>query len=149
MHTEAEFTERRGQTRELIQKLLAERQALLVAFCEVAGLEPFHPDKPVRGLLQRFCQLLVDYVAAVHFELCTRIDEGFERRSSVRQAAAEVLPRISSTTDTVVEFNDRYEVLTPEKLARGLSEDLSEMGRVLATRFELEDRLFEALLVRA
>lgn len=145
---QTEFVERRGQTRELVQKLLAERQALLVAFCEVAGLEPYHPDKPVRSLLQKFCQLLVDYVAVVHFELCTRIDEGSERRGSVRRAAAEVLPRISAITDQVVEFNDHYEVLTPEKLARGLAQDLSDMGKILATRFELEDRLFEALLAR-
>ena len=52
-------------------------------------------------------------------------------------------------TEEVVEFNDRYEVLTPEKLAGGLSEDLSRVGETLAVRFELEDRLFAALLARS
>ena len=144
-----EFVERRGHTRDLVQRLLAERQDLLVAFCEVAGLEPYHPDKPVRSLLRKFCQLLVDYVAVVHFELCTRIADGGERRAGVRAVAEEVFPRLSAITDEVVEFNDRYEVLTPEKLAGGLSEDLSRVGETLAVRFELEDRLFAALLARS
>jgi regulator of sigma D len=148
MQQDATFVERRGRTREVIEKLLAERQQLLVAFCEVAGLEPFHPDTPVRRLLQRFCQLLVDYVAMIHFELYNRIAEGTERRARVLHSAAEIYPRLASTTDWAVEFNDRYEVLTPEKLAKGLAQDLSAAGNILAERFELEDRLFEALLAR-
>ena len=99
--------------------------------------------------LRKFCQLLVDYVAVVHFELCTRIADGGERRAGVRAAAEEVFPRLSAITEEVVEFNDRYEVLTPEKLAGGLSEDLSRVGETLAVRFELEDRLFAALLARS
>jgi regulator of sigma D len=142
------LTERRGRTREVIGNLIAERQALLVAYCEVAGLEPYHPDKPVRALLQRFCQLLVDYVAMIHFELYNRIAEGTERRGRVLQVAAQVYPRLAATTDSAIEFNDRYEVLTPEKLSRWLPEDLSELGQTLAARFELEDRLFESLLAR-
>jgi regulator of sigma D len=148
MSPETPFVERRARTREVIEKLLAERQALLVAFCEVGGLEPYHPDKPVRRLLQQFCQLLVDYVAMIHFEVFNRIAEGAERRGGVLQVAAEVYARISATTDQAIEFNDRHEVLTPEKLAEGLSRELSEMGQMLGERFELEDRLFDALLSR-
>jgi regulator of sigma D len=148
MLTQDEFVERRAQTREVIEKLLAERQALLVAFCEVAGLEPYHPEKPVRRLLQQFCQLLVDYVAMIHFELYNRIAEGTERRANVLRVAAQVYANISATTDRAVEFNDRYELLTPDKLGKGLAQELSEMGQVLAARFELEDMLFEALLTR-
>lgn len=144
-----EFVERRGHSRDLVQKLLAQRQDLLVAFCEVAGLEPYRPDKPVRSLLRKFCQLLVDYVAVVHFELCTRIADGGERRAGVRAVAEEVFPRLSAITEEVVEFNDRYEVLTPEKLAGGLPDDLSRIGETLAARFELEDRLFAALLAKS
>ena len=148
MLTQDEFVERRAQTREVIEKLLAERQALLVAFCEVAGLEPYHPEKPVRRLLQQFCQLLVDYVAMIHFELYNRIAEGTERRANVLRVAAQVYANIAATTDRAVEFNDRYELVTPDKLGKGLAQELSEMGQVLAARFELEDMLFEALLTR-
>jgi regulator of sigma D len=148
MRPQADFTERRGQTREIIEKLLAERQALLVAYCEVAGLEPYHPEKSVRSLLPRFCQLLVDYVAMIHFELYRRITEGTERRGQVLRVAAQVYPRLASTTDQAVEFNDRYEFLTPDKLGHSLAGELSGMGQTLAARFELEDRLFEALLGR-
>jgi regulator of sigma D len=148
MLTQDEFVERRAQTREVIEKLLAKRQVLLVAFCEVAGLEPYHPEQPVRRLLQRFCQLLVDYVAMIHFELYNRIAEGTERRANVLRVAAQVYANIATTTDRAVEFNDRYELVTPDKLGKGLAQELSEMGQVLAARFELEDLLFQALLTR-
>ncbi|PUB91137.1 MAG: Rsd/AlgQ family anti-sigma factor, partial [gamma proteobacterium symbiont of Ctena orbiculata] len=37
---EGSVEERRTVTQDLIDKLLAERQEMLVRFCEVAGLEP-------------------------------------------------------------------------------------------------------------
>ena len=148
MPLETMVEERRSRTSDTINKLLAERQQLLVSFCRVAGLEPYTLDKSLLTLLREFCQVLVDYVATVHFELYTRIDEGTERRAGVTAVAEQVYSRIAETTEMAVDFNDKYEVVNQEKLAQSLSEDLSSLGQVFASRFELEDRLFTALLER-
>ena len=148
MPLETMVEERRSRTSDTINKLLAERQQLLVSFCRVAGLEPYTLDKSLLTLLREFCQVLVDYVATVHFELYTRIDEGTERRAGVAAVAEQVYPRIAETTEMAVDFNDKYEVVNQEKLAQSLSEDLSRLGQAFASRFELEDRLFTALVER-
>ena len=88
-------TERRERTKQTIAKLLRERQKVLVLFCQVAGLEPYTPDKhkPVLAQLQEFCQLLVDYSAFGHFEIYDRIGRGEERREHVANVAEALYPR--------------------------------------------------------
>ncbi len=138
--------ERRTGSRELVDNLLKERQQLLVRFCQLAGLEPYTPDKPVATRLQDFCQILVDYLAAVHFELYTRFSDGRERRQAVLNVADTHYSRITLTTEHAVDFNDKYEKINWSTVLETLPDDLSELGEVLAARFELEDRLFAALL---
>ena len=46
--------ERRAKTQEMVEKWLAERQEMLVLFCQLAGLEPFTPDKSTKRLLKDF-----------------------------------------------------------------------------------------------
>ncbi len=140
--------ERRSRTREIINGLLAERQDLLVSFCRVAGLEPHRENKPVNMLVKEFCQVLVDYAAAVHFELYTRVAEGKERRGQVLKIAQESYPTIAAITQRAVDFNDKYEGSSGDAVADTLAEDLSKLGEELALRFELEDELFRALLER-
>ncbi len=137
--------ERRTGTRELVGNLLKERQQLLVRFCQLAGLEPYTPDKPVATRLQEFCQILVDYLAAVHFELYTRLSDGRERRQAVLKVAERHYPRLTVTTEHAVDFNDKYENINWSTVLETLPDDLSELGEVLAERFELEDKLFTAL----
>ena len=80
--------ERRTGSQELVQKLVAERTEMLVLYCQLAGLEPFgngknSRTKPAQELLQKFCQVLVDYIAAGHFSLYERIVNGTERRQQI------------------------------------------------------------------
>lgn len=144
-------TERREQTKQTIAKLLRERQQVLVLYCQVAGLEPYTPDKqkPVLARLQEFCQLLVDYSAFGHFEIYDRIGRGEERRAQVAHVAEELYPRIVETTNAAVAFNDKYDPSDHPLSIDHLSDDLSALGQVLATRIEMEDRLIGALLERA
>ena len=131
----------------MVKNLLAERQEMLVAFCRLAGLEPYAPDKPVKRLLEEFCQLLMDYTAFSHFELYRRISEGDERRDQVRQVAERVSQMITDVTDSAVAFNDKYDASTDHALPmESLPQDLSDLGERLAVRLELEDQLVEALL---
>jgi regulator of sigma D len=130
----------------MVKKLLAERQEMLVAYCRLAGLEPYTPDKPVKRRLAELCQLLMDYTAFGHFELYRRISEGEERRKRVLEVAREVYPKITDITDATVEFNDKYDTSNHPLKLEALPEDLSQLGERLAERMELEDRLVAALL---
>ena len=141
-----EYEERRVGTRQMVKNLLAERQEMLVAFCRLAGLEPYAPDKPVKRLLEEFCQLLMDYTAFGHFELYRRISEGDERRNQVREVAERVSQMITDVTDSAVEFNDKYDASDHALSMDCLPQDLSDLGERLAVRLELEDELIEALL---
>ena len=141
-------SERRSRTRKIINGLVNERQQLLVAFCQVAGLEPHGHDGRFGTPLKEFCQILVDYAAAVHFELYARVAEGKERRAEVLRIAKESYPKIAEITQQAVDFNDKYDQTSADAATGSLQADLSRLGEQLAMRFELEDQLFTALLTR-
>jgi regulator of sigma D len=143
---EKNYATPRAQTRALIEKMLAERQEMLVLLCKVSGLAPFMPDKPVKTVLTEFCQILVDYIASAHFGLYRRIAEGTERRRPVIEVAKELYPAIDATTQAAVEFNERYEKLVGTVYLETLHQDLSRLGEMLATRVDLEDRLISSML---
>lgn len=138
--------DRRSGSRSLVTRLLQERRDMLVLFCRVAGLDPFPHGERTRQLLQEFCQILVDYVAAAHFSLYERILNGTERRQSLVRLAQTLYPRIEACTETAIVFNDKYDC---EDRCRDLSllpDDLSELGEALALRIELEDQLISRIL---
>jgi regulator of sigma D len=137
--------ERRARTRAFIQKLLAERAQMLVLYFRVAGLAPYQSPEPVQELLDQFCQLLVDYVAAGHFGLYYRITNGTERRREVAELADKIYPRIAQTTERAVEFNDRHDAKRVED-PQSLSRDLSSLGEEIAQRIDLEDQIIAAML---
>jgi len=138
--------ERRTRTRALIEKMLAERQQMLVLYERVAGIEPYAEQKPKKELLEEFSQILVDYIAAGHFSLYERIAEGRERRRGVIKLAEELYPRIANTTQAAIDFNDAYEQSPGSGLTEELAVHLSKLGEELAVRIELEDRLIEEML---
>jgi regulator of sigma D len=138
--------DRRTGTRTMIDKLLAERKEMLTLYWHVAGLEPLTPEKPIKEHLQEFCEVLVDYIAFGHFEVYDRIGSGKERRGAVVSIAEQIYPNILDTTDVAVAFNDKYDENDHELHLENLSKDLSQMGEVIATRIELEDRLIEVML---
>ena len=97
--------ERRSGTKQVIDKMIAERQEMLVLYERVAGIEPYAPDPPNADLLQEFSQVLVDYIAAGHFSLYERIADGKERRHKVIQLAGDLYPEIAETTQAAISFN--------------------------------------------
>lgn len=142
-----EDSERRTRSRDMIDKLLVERQEMLALFCQVAGLEPYSADKPVKEKLGEFCQVLMDYMAFGHFEIYDRISRGEERRNGVVDIAQEVYPRVVAATDAAVAFNDKYDSSDHELVLDKLPDDLSHLGEELAVRVELEDRLIAAMVL--
>jgi regulator of sigma D len=140
--------ERRRQSSDLVAKLITERTEMLATYCRLAGVEPYTPEKSTQKLLQEFCQILVDYVAAGHFALYERIVEGKERRQEVANIAAVVYSRIAETTDLALDFNDKYDCEDHCTVLDALAADLSRLGEELAVRIELEDRLLAAMVRR-
>jgi regulator of sigma D len=137
---------RRKGSRQLIDKMLAERQRMLVLMCEVMDLKPFTADKPVKDSLQEFASILVDYIASGHFSLYQRITDGTERRQDVLRAASIAYPTISESTDMAMEFNDKYGGEWNFHLLDHLGGDISQLGERLANRIDLEDRIIAAML---
>lgn len=146
MKTKDVTPRRRQGSRDLIEKLLAERQRVLVLMCEVIGLKPYSGDKPVKDVLGEFNSVLVDYIAAGHFGLYQRIVEGTERRQAVVATASKVYPRIAQTTDAAMDFNDKYGGEWNFHFMDSLADDMSKLGERLATRIEMEDEIIAAML---
>jgi regulator of sigma D len=141
--------ERRHGSQELVGKLVAERTEMLATYFRLAGIKSYSAsDKSVQTLLQEFCQILVDYVAAGHFAVYERILEGKERRQEVADIAAEVYERIARATDMALDFNDKYDCEDHCTALDSLSKDLSKLGEELTVRIELEDKLLTAMARR-
>ncbi len=134
-----------GGSHSLIDNWLAERQQLLVNYCKLAGMSPYDSNDhalPAKADIQAFCQILMDYVSAGHFEVYDSIVKDCERNGPEGLALAKALyPRISETTDTALDFNDQYAEVNEQDLLADFDTHLSRLGEALELRFELEDEL--------
>lgn len=137
-----------GTVDKLVDRWLKERQELILLYCAVDGLREFTPkDTPVSIKIQAFCDVLIDYMSAGHFEVYDELlHEAQAFNDDYRELANNIFPRIQASTQIAVDFNDKYtstdidETLMPEVAA-----DLSDLGEKLVERFDLEDQLIEAL----
>jgi regulator of sigma D len=140
--------ERWGGTHIIIDKWLNERQELLVLFMAIKGLKPFSPrETPVSIKIQAFCQVLMDYCSAGHFEVYEQlVKEAEEFNDGSINLANKHYPRLEFITSECVAFNDSYQTAEDciEKMS-DLSKDLSALGELLEERFQLEDSLIEVL----
>lgn len=140
--------ERWGGVHNIIDRWLNERQELLVLFVAIKGLKPFSPrETPLSIKVQAFCQVLMDYCSAGHFEVYEQlIKEAQEFDDGGVELAKKHYPRLEFITSKCVEFNDDYDTAEHclEKMTE-LPKDLSEVGELLEERFQIEDLLIEAL----
>ncbi|MGM0767872.1 MAG: sigma D regulator [Pseudomonadota bacterium] len=139
--------ERWGGVSELIDRWLKERQELLVHYCDLSGENDYSQTEALREKFVRLCEVLVDYVSAGHFEIYEQlIQEAREFNDGGLELAAKLYPRIAQTTETALNFNDRLDGKTlTEADVRELFTELSELGEILESRFEMEDYLIEHL----
>ena len=141
-----EAVERRSNSIEKLQTLLQTRTETLALLNQLVAMRPFNPEEGVQALIQEFCESLVDYTASAHFQLYRFIEDGTERRAAVQQIAAEVYPRISSTTQSILNFNEKYEDDNQLGDLKDLDHDLSQLGETLADRITEEDKIIEVLM---
>ena len=136
--------ERWGGVNDIIDRWLEERQAVLVQYCALSERNQ-NPNETLRGeKLRNFCQILVDYVSAGHFEVYDQlIKEGreFDDADALKEAG-KLYEVIDTTTEKLLDFNDKY--LETDDLT-SITDDLSKLGERLEVRFSTEDRLIAVL----
>lgn len=135
--------ERWGGVHLLIDRWLQERGELVSAYAALNG--PSAPAVDAQGL-QRFCEILVDYVSAGHFEVYEQLTSEAKAFGDQRglDLAKQIYPRIEAITEVALAFNDRCDNGDcHDNLSAG--EELSRLGQLLHERFELEDCLIEVL----
>ncbi|MCI0506609.1 MAG: sigma D regulator [Gammaproteobacteria bacterium] len=137
--------ERRAQSHREIGTLVESRTDTLALLSELASRQPFKPEHDTQLLLQNFCESLIDYTASAHFQLYRHIDENKERRIAVRDVAEQIYPRIAETTQSFLDFNDKYDCEDHCDNMTELAHDLSKLGELLADRIDLEDKLIAVL----
>ncbi|MBS4149814.1 sigma D regulator [Pseudomonadota bacterium DY0742] len=134
--------ERWGGVHLLIDRWLQERHELINAFDQLR----VENSDDARKALVWFCELLLDYVSAGHFEIYEQLIGEAEAFGDERgiELARQIYPRIQVITEVALAFNDRCDqgdcLNSP-----GLEGELQRLGQLLQERFELEDCLIEVL----
>jgi len=131
--------ERWGGVHLMIDRWLQERAELIKAYAAIDDVS----DKVV---MQRFCEYLVDYVSAGHFEVYQQLTEEARAFGDQRglELAKQIYPRIEAITEVALAFNDRCDNGDSRDNA-SLVAELNRLGQLLHERFELEDCLIEVL----
>ncbi len=137
--------ERWGGVSGLIDAWLNERQRMIVLYCSMTGVEQQKTDeRPLLDKLRNFCQLLVDYVSAGHFEIYEQLEQEaleFGDEEALGQSK-QLFTTIQKNTGACLDFNDNCE---KSGSVVDLQNLLSKIGETLEERFELEDKLIELL----
>lgn len=138
--------ERWGGVSDIIDKWLQDRQQLLVQYCKLSEPTDEVNDTSTAPMVQSLCQIMVDYTSAGHFEIYDRLmKEGQEYNDKEGlKSAGESFKIVDSTTEVILDFNDKYQ--ETDDLS-SIIEDLSKLGEVLANRFEAEDNMISVLHV--
>jgi len=137
--------ERWGGVNQLIDRWLAERKQLILQYSTLRdrAIPVEQPDLA----LDSFCDILVDYVSAGHFEVYEQLMREAEAFNDTRglELARQVYPRIETITQSAVAFNDAYGEADVELDETTMQTELRMLGALLHERFELEDCLIEVL----
>lgn len=129
----------------LIDQWLNQRQRLLVVYCDLAGQNTFDEQNSIQtSRLKKLCELLVDYCSAGHFEIYNQLlseAKSFNDQDGLAFGQTQ-MAHIEPTTDTILDFNDKYQ--ETDDLS-SLFLDLSDLGVALEARFGVEDQIIEVL----
>ena len=132
-----------------LDRWLEERQELLVRYCQIASLPPYdkHWEQlPPAQDIRAFCEILIDYISAGHFELYDHIlEEANAHNQSTAEFGDKIYPQIHTTTETALDFHDTYAEVCDTDTLPNFTRDISSLGEALQTRLELEDQLIQML----
>ena len=130
---------------EVIDRWLENRRELLAMYCELTEITDFSEvDNRHSEELKLFCEMIVDYASAGHFEIFDYLNqEGalFEDQSGLEKGS-ELIQKIQPSTELILDFNEKY-LITDD--LDSLVIDLASIGETLAKRFDQEDTLIDVL----
>lgn len=142
-HIETDFEEL--SQNDAVSNWLAERNQLIIQYFRLSGSRDKN-SLPDSSQINQFCDLLIDYVSAGHFEVYEQIVIACETNGPTSiKLLKQLYPEISQTTDIVVNFNDKYSHFSEDSALQHLDNDLSLLGEAIAKRVELEDNLIDTL----
>ncbi|WDT85825.1 sigma D regulator [Alteromonas sp. 009811495] len=127
-----------GGKSHVIDKWLLERQALLVSYCSLAGINQQTECLPDADKISDFCSALLDYLSAGHFEIFELLVENDEKGQQLKE---DLYPQLTKTTDAALSFNDKFAEAVSAEQASGFDVALATLGETLEERFALEDEL--------
>jgi len=130
-----------------VSNWLAERSQVIVMYCRLSGFRN-QTKLPENEQINGFCDVLIDYVSAGHFEVYQQIANDCEINGPTSiQLLNQLYPDISKTTDVVVDFNEKYSkmIASEGELMMRFDQDLSILGEAIAKRVDLEDNLIDTL----
>ena len=134
-----------GLKDQTINNWLLERHKVLIAYCELAGVTPNELKEkalPHDFYIKHFCQILMDYISAGHFDIFEKIINQYQHSAYDRAPSLhEIYPKILLSTDLALQFNDRYAESMNRQHLNTFDSHLSILGKHLEQRFELEDEL--------
>ena len=122
-----------------IKKWLSQRQALLVLLYKLSVIKPRTYTIPTAGVVQDFCDILVDYVSAGHFDIFEKIINA-SQQNQYSSPDQHILEQIKLSTDQALGFCDNFAEATEYKQ---MPEALGSLSEALAQRFDLEDSLIQ------
>lgn len=145
------FQQQWGGSSEVIDHWLDTRQVLIVEYCKLGMPSPSANKKPIECLptpeeLQKFCQHLVDYISAGHFKIYEMVMDkwkstGFSPTEEINQTYFEIV----ATTEPLLNFTDKYAAVSAKDALADFDSDLSNVGEIIETRFEVEDQLIQMI----
>lgn len=140
-------------TEHTINNWLLERHKVLTTYCELAGITPCELKEkalPHDFYIKHFCQILMDYISAGHFDIFEKIINQYQHSAYDRAPSLhEIYPKILLSTDLALQFNDRYAESINKEHLDAFDSHLSILGQHLEQRFELEDELIRSISMQA
>ena len=137
-----------GGSLSIIDSWLNARQTIVVLYCDLAGISANLSGRklPEQAKITEFCGLLLDYASKGHFEIYEQIvaKSKLDGEENLK-LAQELYSRITTTTDTALNFNDKYSKDATDEVLADFDADLSKLGEVMEDRFKREDQLLKVV----
>lgn len=129
----------------LVHAWLEQRRRLIVLLCTIQGLEGFQRPGSIQTQVREFCQLLMDYISAGHFEIYQELVRearlGSPRGGAIG-LASHILRQLDASTEEALAFNEDFD--TDDHCLNQLEQlpaRLTRLTEMLEERFALEDQL--------
>ncbi|TFH86578.1 sigma D regulator [Billgrantia azerbaijanica] len=140
--------ERWGGVHQLIDRWLDERREMLVTFVDLKEACDTELEAVEKLQIDRFSELLMDYISAGHFEIYPQLREEAHafNDDEALAIADKLLERLDLSTELMLAFDADY--ATPVRCQHFLPRLpawLDRLARGLTERFALEDQLIARL----